>query len=344
MIVYNQKPYVAQAIESALVQLGQFDVELIIGDDCSTDGTREIVSDFAARFPGSIRKIFPEKNRGGALNFKSVYDAADGDYVAMLEGDDFWTDPLKLAKQIAFLERRRDCSMCFHDVVMFYTDGSSKPHPFNMGRQKKEAYALHDLLEGNFIQTCSVVYRGRIIDRLPEWHSSLPMGDWPLHLLHAEHGAVGYLNELMGVYRQHGTSMWASSGLPERIRRSIKAAGMIDAALDLRYHDILKATMTRWSNDLVNAYLREGLPDQAILAIEEALVSAPDQALLANYVPRFLNLFTEWIVRLVEQGKTAEAIAGYDRHIGKFPHVDGLDQLRDVMARLKLRQTAAPQL
>jgi glycosyltransferase involved in cell wall biosynthesis len=331
-VVYNQERYIAQTLESALMQLGNFDIEIIVGDDCSIDGTRAIVSDFASRFPGRIRKIFRETHVGGALNFQKAYESADGDYIALLEGDDFWTDPLKLAKQIAFLERRRDCSMCFHDTVLFYNDGSMKPHLFNMGKQKRDAYSLDDLLDGNFIQTCSVVYRGKIVARIPEWLNGLPMGDWPLHLLHAAHGAIGYIDEPMGVYRQHGNSMWASSGLPERIRRSIKAAGMIDAALDLRYHEALSATMTRWSNDLVNAYLRDTKPDQAILAIDEALAAAPP----AKFVPYLANAFAAWIIGVVEQGRGPEAVACFERHAGKFSSIEGMARLGEAMERLKI--------
>ena len=340
MVVYNHARYVAQAIESVLMQLGDFDLEIIVGDDCSIDGTREVVGDFAARFPDQVKPIYRGKNIGGANNFKNVFDMVDGDYIALLQGDDYWTDPLKLAKQIAFLERNSDCSMCFHDVVMFYNDGSSKPHLFNMGRQKMPRYTLRDLFEGNFIQTCSVVYRAGIVKPIPEWLSAIPMGDWPLHILHAEHGPIGYLDEPMGVYRQQGQSTWASFGLPERIRRSIRAAGMIDTALDLRYHDILKATMTRWSNELVTAYLSDGEPDRAVLAIEEALALPSDPSLLANYLPRYVTLFAGRIVDLIEQRKNAEALSCYDRLIGKLPNVEGMDRIREMMERLKLTLTA----
>lgn len=334
IVTYNQERYVAQAIESALMQLGGFEIEIIVGDDCSSDRTREVVSDFAARFPGKVRSIFQPSNTGGSRNFKSVYDASDGDYIALLEGDDLWTDPLKLAKQVAFLETRRDYSLCFHNTVVFHEDGSNKAHPFNTGPMK-ETYTLRDILVRNFIQTCSVMYRGGILRRIPEWFLDMPMGDWPLHILHAEHGFIGYLSDIMSLYRVHAKSVWTSLALVERTRRSIAAAGTMDAAFNFRHHAAMNDTTVVWYNDLIDAYLGERRVEEAAAAAFEALEAVPDEACHAPYKARYVNIFMTAIASLAEQGRQADALALYERHIGKLPNVGGLDRLGEVMRRLK---------
>ena len=110
MITRNHAPYVAQAIESILAQEGDFDFELLIGEDCSTDATREICTRYAAR-DARVRLITSEANVGMHANLRRIWDLARGRYVAFCEGDDYWSDPRKLANQVAFLDAHPDFSM-----------------------------------------------------------------------------------------------------------------------------------------------------------------------------------------------------------------------------------------
>ncbi|MDQ3815609.1 MAG: glycosyltransferase family 2 protein, partial [Armatimonadota bacterium] len=122
MVTYNHEKYIAQAVESVLMQETNFDYELIIGEDCSQDKTRAIVMDFQRRFPERIRLLLPEKNLGGSgkTNFLQTLAAAQGQYVALLEGDDYWTSPHKLQKQVDFLDSHPECAICFHKSNMLY--------------------------------------------------------------------------------------------------------------------------------------------------------------------------------------------------------------------------------
>jgi len=115
MITYNHEPYISQAIECVLKQKTDFPFELVIGEDCSTDGTRKIVMDYAKNYPDIIRVISSEKNVGAANNSKRTIQACRGKYIAWCEGDDYWHNPDKLQKQAEYLENNPECDLIFAD-------------------------------------------------------------------------------------------------------------------------------------------------------------------------------------------------------------------------------------
>ena len=113
-ITYNHEPFIAKTIEGVLMQQVNFRIELIIAEDCSTDGTRAICQQYAEQYPALIRLITSESNVGAIANERRAMQAARGKYIAFCEGDDYWTDPLKLQKQVDFLESHPDYSVTFH--------------------------------------------------------------------------------------------------------------------------------------------------------------------------------------------------------------------------------------
>ena len=128
-------------------------------------------------------------------------------YITLLDGDDYWTKPSKLQKQVDFLERHPDFAIYFHNVVLFHEDTVRDPWN-SCAPNHKEISTIEDLLASNFIQTCSVIIRRSMISKLPEWYYSSPIGDWLLYLIVAEHGRIGYLNEVMAAYRIRRESFW----------------------------------------------------------------------------------------------------------------------------------------
>lgn len=215
LVTYNHAAYIAQAVESVLAQ--QFDGgwELVIGEDCSTDNTRTILQQFAQREPGRIRLFSRERNLGLAGNLCAAWRACRGDYIAMLEGDDYWTSPHKLARQVAALDAHPEWSMCFHRVQVINED--SRP-PFLEPYEDTfpTESGLADILRRNFVGNVSTMYRRGILPEVPESLQRVVQQDWPLHVLHARRGPIGYLPEVMGVWRHHGRSLWSSQ--PEAIR------------------------------------------------------------------------------------------------------------------------------
>jgi len=243
LLTYNHERYVAQAIESVLAQQG-VDFELVISEDHSTDGTRAIVDDYAARHPDRIRILTAPANVGMTRAFTRGLEAARGTYVALLDGDDYWTSPHKLRVQMEYLDAHPKCAICFHNVTVAYEDGSVAPHPFHTdepGRYfsrgiPKPVSTLADVAPGNFMQTCSVMFRRGLFGELPEWFTDLVVADWPLHVLNAEHGDIGYIDADMAVYRVHAGGVWTGSLARYRTRDSVEGLARLYRVLDGHLH------------------------------------------------------------------------------------------------------------
>lgn len=220
----NHEKYIGQCIESVDMQKTDFPIQHIIVDDCSSDDTRRIIWEYAQKCP-HIVPLFMSSWRPAGDNIRTLFESCKTDYAALCDGDDYFTDPFKLQKQIDFLRANPQCSICFHPVDVIYEDGSpSRVYPpANMlPGGEKTIYTLKDLLSGNLIQTNSVVYRWRFRDGLPSWFAAnLVPGDWYWHILHAEMGAIGYLKEHMAVYRRHPASLYALADIGHTKHRAV---------------------------------------------------------------------------------------------------------------------------
>lgn len=262
---YNHEKYIAQAIESVLMQETSFDYELVIGEDCSTDRTREIVIDYQKRFPDKIRLVLSEVNIGGVL-IKTL-EACKGEYVAIVEGDDYWTSPHKLQRQVDFLDSHPECALSFHPAMMVYEDGSREPHLFSPPRVEKEIYHLEELLEYDFIATGSVMFRRGLFGEFPNWFYEMPVGDWPLHVLNAQHGDIGYINEVMGVYRVHSGGIWSSRNLVQRLQAYIQFYQPINAYFNFQFENTVRSSILRHWNNTVGLILEQGVEQGSVIAM-----------------------------------------------------------------------------
>jgi glycosyltransferase involved in cell wall biosynthesis len=206
---FDHERYVAQALDGVLAQEG-VELELLVGDDASTDGTRDVIARYARRHPGLIRTYLPERNlgNGGKPIFAALMGQARGEYLAVLDADDYWTAPDKLRRQAAYLDEHPEAAMCFHDVLCVYEDDDRPDAPYN-GPDQVADVSVSQLLDRCVVASCSPLFRRDAVLPLPAWYFDLPWGDWPLYLLAARHGAVRYLPELMGVYRIHSGGMYS---------------------------------------------------------------------------------------------------------------------------------------
>jgi glycosyltransferase involved in cell wall biosynthesis len=202
MITYNHEKYISQAIESVLMQTTNFAFELIIGEDCSTDNTRTICMSYEQKYPNVVKVLQHTSNVGIHKNLILTLEACQGQYVAMLEGDDYWTDPLKLQKQIDFLDRNPDFVLCYQKALQIdEATGSEKitnegDHPVT---------GIEEILSrGWFMRTGSLMFRNGLVKEFPDWYFNYPSTDYMLHILIAQYGKIGFLNDVTSVYRQHG--------------------------------------------------------------------------------------------------------------------------------------------
>jgi len=154
MITYNHEKYIEQAINSVLCQSGVGSVELVIGEDCSTDQTRRIVQRYSEKYADQIRLILANKNQGPGRNFRATYNSCRGKYIAVLEGDDWWVDSSKLARQVKVMESHPEYVGCFHRVKYCNDRGEWDGRMYPPDDQANKA-EFADLLDRNSIQTCS---------------------------------------------------------------------------------------------------------------------------------------------------------------------------------------------
>ena len=172
-----------------------------------------------------------------------VLRSCRGEYIALLDGDDYWTSHSKLQRQARFLDVHADCVICFHDVAVLLPDGTFCPQTYTTPPQK-EISTLHDLFEGNFIATSSTMLRASAIPDLPEWFGTSPWEDWPLFILMAESGNIGFLNDTLGVYRYHGRGLWSQLDPVTQLEASIAFLLEMDERLDRRYSAWIQASVS----------------------------------------------------------------------------------------------------
>src|SRR5206468_519041 len=216
-----------------------------------------------------IHLILPAENLGNDGNSILVQglQAAHGEYVALLDGDDYWTSASKLQKQVKFLEDHPHCSICFHNAMRVHQDGSRGPYPYTSAQQQPFS-SFEDLLESNFIATCSVMLRKKAIEEIPDWYVTSIWGDWSLYLLAAQHGMVGYIDETMGVYRVHGGGLWSSLKLTQKLERDIHFYENTNANLNFLYDTTIKRLIAKRRFQLAVAH--SNLPyDSLVLVVSQ---------------------------------------------------------------------------
>lgn len=214
-ITYNHEKFIRQTLEGFVMQKTNFPFIVHISDDASTDRTQEIIREYADEYPDIIKPNFRTKN-DPKTHYVATMMLAEGEYYANCEGDDYWVDPFKLQKQVDFLDSHPECSICFHNTVMEWQDDSGQPvemlPPIERHYKNGQILDINDLLKGNFIAACSVMYRWRfnrtdfkIEDQYP---NGIDPGDWFMHLFHAQVGKIGFLYDVMAVYRRHKGGIW----------------------------------------------------------------------------------------------------------------------------------------
>lgn len=212
-ITYNHAPYIRQCLDGFIMQKTNFEFEILIHDDASTDGTADIIREYEAKYPNILKPIYQTENQySKGKNISATYNwpRAVGKYIAQCEGDDYWTDPLKLQKQVDFMEANPEYSMCFHKVNTMIQETGEIKNEFIV-RDMPGKSTILDLAEGNYIHTPSVLYRrySGVQEQCQKMMPCLP-GDYVMWMLLAEKGDIYKFNEPMAVYR-YGSGMWSTS-------------------------------------------------------------------------------------------------------------------------------------
>lgn len=205
MVTYNHEKYIKEAIESVLIQKTNFDYEIVIGEDCSVDKTREIVMEYVRKYPDRIKVILNKKNLGMIHNFINTLKNCKGKYIAMLEGDDYWIDPYKLQKQVDFLESHPDYGLIHTDYNIWHEKNGKFIKSVNKNRYIPTDNFYEELLIDNFICTATVCGRTFLIHKaLNEIGSNFykwMQGDRTLWTFMALYSRIGYIDDITAVHR-----------------------------------------------------------------------------------------------------------------------------------------------
>jgi glycosyltransferase involved in cell wall biosynthesis len=297
IVTYNHERYIAQAVDSVLAQRTSFPFEIVIGDDGSRDGTPQILQEYAGRY-NHIRLLLSPRNLGITQNYLATLSACRGSFVAMLDGDDYWSRPDKLETQLAFLERHPECMLCFHNVMKVFEDGSREPVAFCPPDQKPFS-DLRDLLVANFIPTLGAMFRRDPSACWPSWLHDQRVVDWPLHILNARRGPIAYLDAVMGVYRIHSGGDWSSMDRGERTTAIIRMYERLEESLDAAYGSQVRSLIATRYLELARFEQRRGNLGRARGHALRGLVLSPYNPYSERWQRRalFVDLFVPFLRR-----------------------------------------------
>jgi glycosyltransferase involved in cell wall biosynthesis len=344
LTTYNHERFIRTAIDSIVSQIAEFSFELIISEDCSKDSTRDIIYEYKHRYPRLITLILSEANLNSNYVTRRAIEATVGEYIAFIDGDDYWTSTKKLQLQADFLDSHPDCALCFHSVDMVDEFGTfMKAWPI-----RPALSTLEDLIDkGNFIPGPTPMIRRSAIESLPSWFDyEAVYVDWSLYLVAASFGHIGYLPQSLSAYRRHAGGYWSSQSKAQRLASTIASLRVYESVLDHSYRDAIQRRIDQQTKQLINA-LQQSLAgtykelsvifaqqkrwDEALDAAREAIENDPEKAGLHHHLG---NLFQK-------AGRLSDAEIAYRRAIELNPKLGATHkQLSNIFAKQERREEA----
>ncbi len=310
---YNHERFIAQALDSVLMQETDFPYEILVTEDCSTDATRAIAGEYAARHPDRIRLFFSERNLGSNEVGARAIRAARGEYLAQLDGDDYWTSRHKLQRQGDYLDAHPGCAVCFHNATSAW-EGDEATWLHNRPDQRRVT-TIRDLLAFCYIAGCSPMLRRAAVAELPAWYEDAEFGDWPLYILAARSGTVDYLPDTMGHYRMHADGYWIRLSAVDRHRMTLAFLHRLERNLEPRHRGDVRTSIAVVESLLACELELIGDLPAARIAARRSLARRPAapriphrdrlRILARGYTPRLWSAYTGIRARLAGAGRSA---------------------------------------
>ena len=255
LMTYEHERYCRMAFESILKQQVDFPYEIIVADDGSTDRTMAILQHLASGNP-AVRFLPSDRRYGIAGNYRRTFGECRGEYVAVLEGDDFWTSPTKLREQVRLLEERRELSMVFAEIMVWDESGGrlNVQPKLDTARfvQGIAYFSAADLALENIIGNFSAcVYRRSAVEAVPDEYYSVEAYDWLFNIYCAGQGAIGCMPGVMSVYRQHGSGQWSSLSKIQKLSRTRALIKIYDRLTKHKYRGEFKLHRKRLKNQAI---------------------------------------------------------------------------------------------
>lgn len=243
-LAYNHEPYIRQCLDGFVMQKTNFRFEAVVHDDASTDGTAAIIKEYAEKYPNIIKPIFENENqyrkRDGSLK-RIMNEHTHGKYVALCEGDDYWIDPLKLQKQVDFMEANSDFFLCGTNGLIKYEGIKKQDKYFNDIVNSKELFP-QDIIGKWILPTAGLLFKKEIYIDYPEWTNKVYSGDQTLILLSMNKGCIYAFSDICCVYRRDAGN---TSSVSMNIRKSKSRAYVISQSIIL-YEEFYKYTGTKY--------------------------------------------------------------------------------------------------
>lgn len=212
-ITYNHEKYIKDALDSFLMQKTNFNFEILIHDDASTDDTAVIIKEYEKKYPEIIKPIYQKENQysQGKNVLTIIFKEAKGKYIAICEGDDYWIDPYKLQKQFDYMKKNEECGLCFHGVKVINAKSGKKLGEIKAASESRIISTSEIILGGGgFIGTNSIFSKREILQNLPEFFKKSPVGDYPIQIITSSKNYAYFINEVMSVYRTNVNNSWTS--------------------------------------------------------------------------------------------------------------------------------------
>lgn len=258
-ITYNQEKYISDALNSFLMQKTDFEYEILIHDDASTDRTAEIIKEYEKKYPDIIKLIYQTENQysKGVKVGRFNMERAKGKYIALCEGDDYWTDPFKLQKQVDFMEIHPLCSLCVHAAKKIY--GDKKVVGYIRPSKKNRYYTTDDVIlgGGGMFATNSMLFPTEYVHEIPAFFLSASISDYPLTILLSLKGNIFYMDSCMSAYRVMAKNSWSSSmqaNAQKRIEHNKRIEKMLNEIDEYTSYEHTKAIKEHIRENEFNLY------------------------------------------------------------------------------------------
>lgn len=256
VISYNQEQFIAECLQGIFAQRGDFRIELVISDDASQDLTGEIIQNYVRSFGGlvTVKIISSDHNVGMTRNFQRSLAACTGDFIAVCEGDDYWVDPLKLQKQVRFLQANPDCAICFNSIYMYLQNTGRFSVFVPDTKLIGNVFDTRDLVNEYFIGNLSCcMYAARYKEQIHVDLFDLFIGDWMFNIYYSKFGKIGYIEEAMSVYRKHDDGVWANKTQERKAQRIYGCISTYNRFLNYEFNEEFTVAQKRLKTMIENA-------------------------------------------------------------------------------------------
>jgi len=277
VIAYNHEKYIAEAMDSFLMQETSLPFEIVIGEDCSSDNTRLIINQYINKYPNIIKFITSDNNVGMQKNFIRAKNNCKGEYIAICEGDDYWIDVKKIQIQVNTMKNYMECDMSFHPVKQKEADRLT----YILANHSKvnKVFSISSLIvnDGGFCPTSSLMFRGDFLRNIPEnFFLNVPVVDYYLQILGSKRGGALYIKDSMSIYRIGHSSSWTHTMLDINkvaiwSQKSLQAIQDLEIFLDKDYSHELSIAKAKVYFVLFKAYLYSNLISEYKIAIDKVI-------------------------------------------------------------------------